>query len=119
MNASEAKSLTSERFIQPSSVRGHERAAERAEHSVFVPLVIMAGAIVAWFAFQTFQLTTERGDLAAIKAGQDTQVEAATKIRTSLDSLASATQRLANSGNANAQVIVEELRKRGVTIKTP
>lgn len=118
MNASEAKPLTSDRFIQPSSVRSHDHA-ERAEHSIFVPMLIMAGALVAWFAFQTVQLGTERGDLAAIKAGQDSQVEAAAKIRTSLDSLAAATQRLANSGNANAQVIVEELRKRGVTIKTP
>lgn len=119
MNTSEAKPLTSDRFIQPASVRGHDRAAERAEYSIFLPLVILAGAIVAWFAFQTFQLTTERGDLAAIKAGQATQVEAAAKIRAALDTLASSTQRLANSGNANAQVIVEELRKRGVTIKTP
>lgn len=116
---SEAKPLTSERFIQPSAVRGHDRAAEKAEYSIFVPLAILAGALVAWFAFQTVQLSSERSDLAVLKASQESQVEAATKIRNSLDSLASSTQRLANSGNANAQVIVEELRKRGVTIKTP
>ncbi|MEO7362488.1 MAG: hypothetical protein ABI120_19315 [Gemmatimonadaceae bacterium] len=119
LNAPEAKPLTSERFIQPSAVCGHERAPERADYSIFVPLLILAGALVAWFAFQTIQLQTERRDLAVMKASQESQVAIATKIRTSLDSLASSTQRLANSGNANAQLIVDELRKRGVTIKTP
>lgn len=118
-NASEAKSLTSDRFIQPSAVRNHERASEKAEHSIFTPLLILAVALVAWFAFQTIQLNSERRELAILKANQSTQVEAAAKIRTALDSLAASTQRLANSGNANAQVIVDELRKRGVTIKTP
>ncbi|MEO7997571.1 MAG: hypothetical protein ABI852_09005 [Gemmatimonadaceae bacterium] len=118
-NTSKAKPLTSERFIQPTSVRGHERAPEKAEHSIFTPLLLLAVAIVGWFAFQTIQLNSERVDLAGIKANQATQVDAATKIRKDLDSLATHTQRLANSGNANAQVIVEELRKRGVTIKTP
>lgn len=118
-NASEAKPLTSDRFIQPTAVRGHEKAAEKADQSIFTPLLLLAVALVAWFAFQTIQLNSERRDLAAIKANQTQQVDAATKIRKDLDSLATATQRLANSGNTNAQVIVEELRKRGVTIKTP
>lgn len=116
-NVAESKPLTSERFIQPSAVRGHERApSAKADHSPFMPLMLLASALVLWFAFQTVQLTKERTELAAIKANQAAQVDAAAKIRVSLDSLASATQRLANNGNANAQVIVEELRKRGVTI---
>lgn len=118
-NASEAKPLTSDRFIQPTAVRGHERATEKADQSAFTPLLLLAVAIVAWFAFQTVQLNSERHDLAVIKANQSAQVDAATKIRKDLDSLATATQRLANSGNANAQVIVQELAKRGVTIKAP
>jgi hypothetical protein len=43
-------------------------------------------------------------------------VETATKLRGSLDAVATRTARLAGEGNANARVIVEELRKRGVTI---
>lgn len=119
LNATESKPLTSERFIQPSAVRNHERAPEKAEHSIFTPLLILAVSLVAWFAFQTMQLNSERRELAILKASQASQVETAAKIRTALDSLAASTQRLANSGNANAQVIVDELRKRGVTIKTP
>ncbi|MBC8087591.1 MAG: hypothetical protein H7Z40_10005 [Phycisphaerae bacterium] len=116
-NIAESKPLTSDRFIQPSAVRGHERShAPKAEHSVFIPALLLASALVLWFAFQTLQLSSERAQLAAIKGNQATQVEAAAKIRVALDSLAASTQRLANSGNANAQLIVQELQKRGVTI---
>ena len=118
--ASEGKPLTSDRFIQPSAVRQHERHASASENqSVFVPMMLFASALVLWFGFQTFQLSSERRELANIRANQEDQVVAAAKIRTSLDSLAASTQRLANSGNANAQLIVTELQKRGVTIKTP
>jgi len=47
------------------------------------------------------------------------QVEQAQKVRQTLDRLASETQRLADGGNANARLVVEELRKRGVTINRP
>lgn len=118
-NAAENKPLTSERFIQPSAVRGHERtnsAPAKAEHSIFMPLLLLASALVLWFGFQTVQLVSERSELVVIKGNQSAQVDAAAKIRVALDSLAASTQRLANSGNANAQLIVQELAKRGVTI---
>ena len=38
------------------------------------------------------------------------------KLRTSLDSLAADTQRLADRGNANAALLVTELKRRGITI---
>lgn len=116
-NTADTKPLTSERFIQPSAVRGHERSSiSKAEHSPFIPALLLASALVLWFAFQTFQLSSERTQLAVIKGNQAAQVEAAAKIRSALDSLAASTQRLATSGNANAQLIVQELQKRGVTI---
>ena len=40
----------------------------------------------------------------------------AVKLRAQLDGIAGDTQRLADAGNANAQAIVNELRRRGVTI---
>jgi|GEM_PF-2551539 len=87
-NPADSKPLTSDRFIQPSAVRGHERSpALKAEHSIFLPSLLLASALVLWFAFQTVQLTSERGQLAAIKSNQNAQVEAAAKIRTALDRL--------------------------------
>ena len=71
---------------------------------------------VAWFAFQTYQLSNEGQQLTLLRAGQDPQVEAAGKVRASLDTVATATARLADGGNVNARILVMELRKRGVTI---
>lgn len=84
--------------------------------SPFLPLLLVSVAIVGWFAFQTYLLTSERRQLAVLRAGQDAQVETAGKVRASLDTVAAATARLAEGGNVNARVLVEELRRRGITI---
>ncbi|MEP6765691.1 MAG: hypothetical protein ABJB66_15355 [Gemmatimonadaceae bacterium] len=116
-DAAEDKLLTSERFIRPTPNHSHSPSPSmRGEYSYFLPLLLLTIAITGWFAFQTYQLAGERTQLAGIKANQETQVAAAAKVRVALDALAASTQRLANAGNANAQIIVDELKKRGVTI---
>lgn len=84
--------------------------------SAFVPVLLLALALVAWLGFQAFQQLSERQQLAQLQASLDLQEQAATKVRASLDAVASATARLATNGNPTARVLVEELRKRGVTI---
>ena len=84
--------------------------------SLFVPAALFALAFVGWLAFQTVQLVGERQALASARANLDPMELSATKLRAALDALATATAKLATDGNANARVIVEELRKRGVTI---
>lgn len=84
--------------------------------SVFVPTLLLAVALVAWLAFQTLQLVRERQLMSVATVSLEPQQQAATKLRASLDAVATSTAKLATDGNANARVIVEELRKRGVTI---
>lgn len=84
--------------------------------SSFVPVLLLAAALVGWFGFQTVQLIGERKQLDALHAAQNGQIEAANKVRASLDTVAAATARLADGGNVNARILVEELRKRGITI---
>ena len=84
--------------------------------SPFVPMLLGAVALAAWFAFQTQQLIRERSQLAALRTAQDGQIEASAKLRGSLDAMAAATAKLADAGNMNAKLLVEELRKRGITI---
>jgi hypothetical protein len=91
-------------------------SSHRHDYSPFVPLLLLAAALVTWFGFQTYQLTSERQQLTALRAGQDAQVEAAGKLRASLDAVAAETARMAAGGNVNARMLVEELRKRGITI---
>jgi hypothetical protein len=90
------------------------RAGERA--SPFIPILILALSFVGWSGFQTAQLVLEKDNLAALRAGQDKPVEDSKKLRDGLDNLAKATLALSNRGNINARLIVDELRRRGVTI---
>jgi hypothetical protein len=84
--------------------------------SAFVPVLLLALAFVAWLGFQCVQQIGERQQLTALQASLDAQEAAAKKVRASVDAVATATAKLAAEGNANARVVVEELRKRGVTI---
>ncbi len=87
-----------------------------APHSPFVPLLLGGLALLGWLGFQTQQLVNERAALAGVHASQQLTVDNAGKLRGSLDALAADTQRIADAGNPNARLLVEELRKRGITI---
>jgi len=99
----------------------HEQANNRAmsRTTIFFPGLLLAIAFVAWLAFQAVQLVGERQQLGLAMTSTEPQELAATKLRASLDNVATATAKLAADGNLNARVIVEELRKRGITINQP
>lgn len=86
--------------------------------SPFVPLLLASLALLGWLGFQTWQLMNDRQALQAGYASQQQTVESSGKLRTSLDALAADTQRMADGGNPNAKLLVDELRKRGITINT-
>jgi hypothetical protein len=94
--------------------RPHLRNDDRA--SPFIPILILALAFVGWSGFQTTQLVQEKGVLATLKVTQDKQTEDSKKLRESLENLAKGTLALSNQGNPNARLIVDELRRRGITI---
>ena len=86
--------------------------------SPFVPMLLATLALLGWLGFQTWQLMNDRQALQAGYASQQQTVENSGKLRASLDALAADTQRMADGGNPNAKLLVEELRKRGITINT-
>ena len=88
----------------------------RSERSAFIPLLILALAVAGWATFQMTQLLRERDALETARSGQDRLMENSKKLRDQLDGLARETQLLANKGNAGARLIVDELKKRGITI---
>ena len=90
--------------------------SQERERSYFIPLLLIAIALVIWTGFQTIQLFKERKYLSAVIVDQAQTVDQSQKLRTQLDSIAKTTLQLAKQGNPNAKLIVEELRKRGVTI---
>lgn len=81
-----------------------------------MPILVVSLALVLWFGFQTVMLVRESSALSTARDNQEAQVQAANKIRQALDAVARDTAKLADKGNPNARLIVDELRKRGVTI---
>ncbi len=90
--------------------------SDQPPRSPFLPVLVCAVALLAWFGVQTWLLVQERDSLRAGHAAQQQTVENAARLRQSLDAVAADTQRLANAGNRNATLLVEELRRRGITI---
>lgn len=84
--------------------------------SAFVPLLLFGLAVLVVLGFQAWSLAGERSALNTAHEGQQQTVDNAGKLRASLDGLAADTQRLADRGNANAALLVTELKKRGITI---
>jgi hypothetical protein len=91
-------------------------STRKATRDLFLPIFILAAACTLWAIFQMFMLFQEGGNLKALLASQEPTVQQAQKLRAQLDSIAAQTQLLADGGNPGAKVIVDELRKRGITI---
>ena len=83
--------------------------------NLFLPLALVVITLFVWAGFQTFQLARDREALHTVRAGQESKIQSATKVRAQLDTLTRKTAELAAQGNAGAKLIVEELRKSGVT----
>jgi hypothetical protein len=99
--------------------RGGSRSRHAAGMSPFAPLLILLLGMNAWSGFQLHHLLLESDSLAAARAGQEGALQQAQRVRQALEAVANETRKLADAGNPNAKTVVEELRKRGVTINPP
>lgn len=79
-------------------------------------MLLLGIGFFGWMAVQTMQLLGDRWAVQEATSQQATTLAAAHKIRVAADSLAAKMQALADKGNPNAQVVVAELKKRGITI---
>ncbi len=104
----------------PESGRGEMDLLQETSHDIardpFLPLLLTLAALVICGGFQGLQLWSERANLKSLEERQAAQVRQAQQARSAVDAFAADTARLAAAGNANAQLLVEELKKRGVTI---
>lgn len=91
--------------------------SNREPHSIFLPVLLLAFAFLFWTGFQTMQLVREGAAMSSAYQNQDQLVQNATKMRKSLDTIAKETQKLADQGNPNAKLLIDELKKHGVNIK--
>ncbi|HNT37985.1 MAG TPA: hypothetical protein PKO45_02580 [Rubrivivax sp.] len=91
-------------------------ARGRPAHGPFLPLLLGLAALLTVLLHQLWQLEQERQQLGATLQSAGPQMAAAQQLRQALDRLAADTQRLADEGNAPARTLVDELRRRGITI---
>jgi hypothetical protein len=86
--------------------------------SPFYPLLILMLAVLVWFGFQISHGFGVRAQLKEQYANQETVMQNAEKMRSQLDGIATDTAKLAHAGNPNARIIIDELNKRGITVRT-
>jgi|GEM_PF-1488741 len=102
--------------LPPTHTPSSTATATATATPLLIPVFVLASAVLLWVLFQSYSLFNERQALLAAAAQLAPQAETATKVRASIDSIAAGVKRLADGGNANARVIVDELARRGVTI---
>jgi hypothetical protein len=100
----------------PAAASTAPAAAPAAPRSLALPLLIGLLALLLSLGYQAWLLDQDRQQLQQAQAQLQPTIENAQRLRRSLDLLAADTQRLADAGNGNARVLVEELKKRGITI---
>lgn len=102
---------------QASTTHRHSRrsSAER-DAAQFTAFALVSLAVVIGLCVQCAQLITERRSLSQSYATQTRAMEEAMLFRTSLHRLAFETQTLVEKGLESGQLLVDELRKRGIVI---
>jgi hypothetical protein len=93
-----------------------EEPSSPSVRSPFLPLLLLVIAFLGWTILQTTELFREHFALNATRVQQAAPLAQAQKIRAATDSLASKTEKLAEGGNASAQIVIAQLKQRGITI---
>ncbi len=85
----------------------------------FVPLLLVVFSVLLMVVGQLIQIMQERDQLAARKASQEKPLQESANVRNQFDSVTTGMARLAAQGNPHAAMLLEELKKQGVTINLP
>jgi hypothetical protein len=96
--------------------RLRERFVGDKPTSAFLPILLVTCAITGLLLFQASQLYADRSQLAVLRATQKPAFDEARRLQDQLEGMAADTALLADKGNANARLIVDALRSRGITI---
>lgn len=116
MTVPEAPNPAADEPVEAPAARG--RPVRPSGRSAFLPIALLGLAVTVGAGATLHQAWREHEALTAARAGQEHPYENARKMREALDRIASETQILANKGNPNARLIVDELGRRGITIRT-
>ena len=87
-----------------------------SSHTLFVPVLLIVIGLLLMTGFQSIQLSREFDLLKQRQEAQATPLEESQSVRDQLQAIATSTKQLAEAGNQNAQRIVEQLERAGITI---
>ena len=87
--------------------------------SVYVPLTITLVALVIFEAAQTIAIFNDHGALTSVRDSQNTAVQQSQNMRNQMTTLAGKIALLAQSGDADAQQIVNDFAKNGIKFSPP
>jgi hypothetical protein len=82
-----------------------------------LPVALLALAVFLGLAFQTVQLVRDSETLVTIDRGQDAPLQETARLRQATDALASDIAALAQSGNAAAKQVVDEMAKQNIVMR--
>jgi len=98
-----------------AEVTGGEPALSQSN----LPMIITVVALLTYFAFQTFFLVGERGNLGQVKTSQESALQEAQKIQSQFRTLVTKTGELADKGHAGAKLVMEGLQRQGMGMAGP
>jgi len=110
-----SRAATQQRPAEPRA-NARQDINKKPVYSPFVPLLVMALTMLVMVTFQTIQISKDREVLTTVKTNQEAAVIESQKVRLQFESIAENTGQLAANGNKNAQAIMEQLRKQGITV---
>lgn len=87
--------------------------------SLFLPVLLIALSLLAMTGFQTWQLLQQQANLETLRVNQEPAVQESQRIRAQLQAISRGTADLAKQGNENAQFVIDELAKQGITVTEP
>jgi hypothetical protein len=92
------------------------RPKPQTYHNPFLPILLIGCTVLAWTAFKTTDLQTQRHALNVVYRAQSAQLQSSRRLRAALNRLAIDVKRLSGTGDPGARIIVKQLEKRGITI---
>ena len=98
------------------SSRRSDLSNDDAPMSAFLPVLILSLVLLGWFGFQALQLRIERAAINEAMTNQEKTVNDSKKLRDSFYAIAHGAEVLADAGNSGARLVVDGLKKRGITI---
>ena len=90
--------------------------ADQRKPTLELGLALLALGFFAAVLFQTVQLVRERANYSTILLNQQTRLESTLKLRDQINALANDTAALAQSGNAAAKQVVDDLARQHITL---